>query len=127
MLAGTGTSGADDVEPEPAGTLLERIGGEPAADRGSRGRAVGQVEAAVVLRALDDSALHQSVANLLRRRELTLKQIASMLGFGDEFHFSKAFKSQLGVSPSGFRERILRPGLETFSPKTHPTASDESR
>jgi AraC-like DNA-binding protein len=66
-------------------------------------------------------------ANLLRRRELTLKQIASMLGFCDEFHFSKAFKSQLGVSPSGFRERILRPGLETFSPKTHPTGTDESR
>lgn len=55
-------------------------------------------------------------ANLLRRRELTLRQIAGMLGFCDEFHFSKAFKGQLGVSPSRFRERILRPGLEGFSP-----------
>lgn len=57
-------------------------------------------------------------ANLLRRRELSIKQIASLLGFCDEFHFSKAFKAQLGVSPSGFRERILKPGIENFSPQS---------
>lgn len=59
-------------------------------------------------------------ANLLRRRELTLKQIASLLGFCDEFHFSKAFKSQFGIPPNGFREKILRPGLKDFSPGSQP-------
>ncbi len=66
-------------------------------------------------------------ANLLRRRELTLKQIASILGFCDDFHFSKAFKAQHAVSPSGFRERILRLGSETFSPEIHSAWTDESR
>jgi len=55
--------------------------------------------------------------NILRRQELPLKQIAELLGFCDEFHLSKAFKAQFGVSPRKFRERILKPGIETFSPK----------
>lgn len=65
-------------------------------------------------------------ANLLRRRELTLKQIAATLGFCDEFHFSKAFKAQLGVSPSGFRERILKSEVETLTPKLHPSVESST-
>jgi AraC-like DNA-binding protein len=56
-------------------------------------------------------------ANLLHRRELTLKQIADALGFHDEFHFSKAFKAQYGVSPKTFRANTRKSGLEKFSPR----------
>ncbi len=37
--------------------------------------------------------------------EMRLKEVARMLGFFDEFHFSKAFKLQTGVAPSGYRGR----------------------
>jgi len=35
----------------------------------------------------------------------SIKEIASQLGFYDQYHFSKAFKKQEGISPSEFRER----------------------
>lgn len=37
---------------------------------------------------------------------LSLKQLASDLGFFDEFHFSKAFKQVVGQSPSAYRRRL---------------------
>lgn len=37
---------------------------------------------------------------------LSLKQLASDLGFFDEFHFSKAFKQIVGQSPSAYRKRL---------------------
>jgi AraC-like DNA-binding protein len=39
--------------------------------------------------------------------EYSLKQIAEALDFCDAFHFSKAFKQQIGVSPSEYRRRAL--------------------
>ncbi|MGC4071548.1 MAG: AraC family transcriptional regulator [Nibricoccus sp.] len=39
--------------------------------------------------------------------EYSLKQIAEALGFCDSFHFSKAFKQEIGVSPSEYRRRAL--------------------
>jgi len=36
----------------------------------------------------------------------SIKEIASQLGFYDQYHFSKTFKKQEGVSPSEFRERF---------------------
>jgi AraC-like DNA-binding protein len=41
---------------------------------------------------------------LLRSGGMGLKQIASRLGFHDEFHFSKRFKAATGLSPSDFRK-----------------------
>lgn len=37
--------------------------------------------------------------------QLSFKQIADALGFCDVFHFSKAFKQEIGVSPSEYRQR----------------------
>ena len=34
---------------------------------------------------------------------MTLKEIASRLGYGDQFHFSRKFKAFSGVSPSMYR------------------------
>jgi AraC-like DNA-binding protein len=42
-------------------------------------------------------------AELLRQPGTLVKQAAELAGFGDPFHFSRAFKSVLGVSPDIFR------------------------
>jgi AraC-like DNA-binding protein len=38
--------------------------------------------------------------------EHTIKQIADELGFCDVFHFSKAFKQVVGITPSEYRRRV---------------------
>ena len=38
--------------------------------------------------------------------ETSLKQIADTLGFCDVFHFSKAFKAEIGFTPSDYRRRV---------------------
>lgn len=38
--------------------------------------------------------------------EQSLKQIADALDFCDVFHFSKAFKQEMGMSPSDYRRRV---------------------
>lgn len=38
--------------------------------------------------------------------ENSLKQIADALGFCDVFHFSKAFKQEIGYTPSDYRRRV---------------------
>lgn len=38
--------------------------------------------------------------------EYSLKQIADTLGFCDVFHFSKAFKQEIGFTPSDYRKRV---------------------
>ncbi len=42
-------------------------------------------------------------AEVLRQPGALVKQAAEAAGFGDPFHFSRAFKSVLGVSPDAFR------------------------
>jgi AraC family transcriptional regulator, transcriptional activator of pobA len=42
---------------------------------------------------------------LLRFSDLSIKEIAARLGFGDQFAFSKAFKRQRGEAPLEFRNR----------------------
>ncbi|MBN9502547.1 MAG: hypothetical protein BGO01_17900 [Armatimonadetes bacterium 55-13] len=45
----------------------------------------------------------EAAKSLLRDTGLANKEIAHVLGFADEFHFSKRFKQEVGVSPRGFR------------------------
>ena len=42
-------------------------------------------------------------AERLQNPALLVKQVAAELGFADAFHFSRAFKKALGISPDGFR------------------------
>jgi AraC-like DNA-binding protein len=42
-------------------------------------------------------------AERLQNPAALVKQVAAELGFADAFHFSRAFKKVLGVSPEGFR------------------------
>jgi AraC-like DNA-binding protein len=45
----------------------------------------------------------QAACELLRGTALTHRQIAHMLGYADEFHFSKRFRQATGRSPRAFR------------------------
>jgi AraC-like DNA-binding protein len=47
----------------------------------------------------------EAAKTLLRRGELTHAAVAASLGFHDEFHFSKRFKTLTGVSPREFRRQ----------------------
>ncbi|MDI1319889.1 MAG: AraC family transcriptional regulator [bacterium] len=61
---------------------------------------------------------HESPGRYQKRRRLewacaaiyhgdySLKQIADTLGFCDVFHFSKAFKQEIGFTPSDYRRRV---------------------
>ena len=42
---------------------------------------------------------------LLASSNLTVNEIALSVGFCDQFHFSKSFKSAVGNSPTEFRKR----------------------
>jgi AraC-like DNA-binding protein len=41
---------------------------------------------------------------LLKTSNLTIGEIALSLGFTDQFHFSKSFKSSMGISPTEYRK-----------------------
>ncbi|MER7247692.1 AraC family transcriptional regulator [Kribbella sp. NPDC000426] len=45
----------------------------------------------------------QAAATLLRLTDLTHREIARTLGFADEFHLSRRFRAQFGVSPRDYR------------------------
>jgi AraC family transcriptional regulator len=42
-------------------------------------------------------------AEVLREPGALVKQVAEEVGFASPFHFSRAFKSALGLSPEAFR------------------------
>lgn len=48
-------------------------------------------------------------ADLVANTELSAKEIAELLGFSSQFHFSNAFKTKHGLAPSFWRERRPRP------------------
>lgn len=50
----------------------------------------------------------QAKTLLDKRKDLTVQQIAHMLGFSDQATFSRHFKSNTGISPTEYRLRILR-------------------
>jgi AraC-like DNA-binding protein len=41
---------------------------------------------------------------------VTNKEIAERLDFCDEFHFSRTFKSVVGLTPAQFRSKMPHPG-----------------
>ena len=42
---------------------------------------------------------------LLGRTDLMIEEIAHEVGYDDQFYFSRVFRKQVGVSPTGYRER----------------------
>ncbi|MFF3030945.1 AraC family transcriptional regulator [Streptomyces rubiginosohelvolus] len=45
----------------------------------------------------------QDAAGLLRMTTMTVRQIARLYGFHDEFHFSRRFRAHFGAPPSAYR------------------------
>lgn len=54
--------------------------------------------------------MHQA-CELLRGSDLPIKEIASRLGYQDQFHFSRQFKAFQGVSPSDYRGQGTTSGV----------------
>ncbi|MDB5143399.1 MAG: AraC family transcriptional regulator [Mucilaginibacter sp.] len=53
--------------------------------------------------ALMHEQISHEAQSLLSQTELTLKEIAFKLGFGDSSHFSHFFKKQTGITPAAYR------------------------
>lgn len=49
----------------------------------------------------------QRAADLLRKPKVRLADIAAAVGFYDQAHFSRTFKSRFGVSPAAYRNTLL--------------------
>lgn len=49
----------------------------------------------------------QRACELLRDRELRIKEVAFTLGYKDPFYFSRMFKTIIGVSPNCFRKMVV--------------------
>jgi AraC-like DNA-binding protein len=70
--------------------------------RRATGQSVREYQLAVKVRVLRGHLAHHP--------ELTLKELAQMLGFYDEYHLSRTFKRLTGLSPSAYRHRGRRHG-----------------
>jgi AraC-like DNA-binding protein len=70
--------------------------------RHATGQSVREYQLAVKVRVLR--------AHLTHHPELTLKELAQMVGFYDEYHLSRTFKRITGLSPSEYRDRGRRRG-----------------
>ncbi len=55
---------------------------------------------------------------MLAGSDAKLREVSESLGFSSAFHFSSAFKSAYGTSPTDWRKRIKARGLETDQPET---------
>ena len=86
LRAGASAASANNVDKHSAIALLERIGGEAAADRSARWRTVDEMEAPVVFGTLNDLSLYQALG------EVGVAVGAHSVG-GVEFAFFVAVKS----------------------------------
>lgn len=54
---------------------------------------------------------------LLKDENLSIEVVAVSVGYSDQFHFSKEFKKNVGLSPSVYRRRVAQdPTVEYKSP-----------
>ncbi|HHW00532.1 MAG TPA: AraC family transcriptional regulator [Clostridiaceae bacterium] len=56
---------------------------------------------------LTDVKIKKAKELLTHRQDLLISDIASQLGFSDQFYFSKVFKSEEGCTPSEFRKKVM--------------------
>jgi AraC-like DNA-binding protein len=55
----------------------------------------------------------QNAIKLLQHSDLSILEVGEQSGWNDQFHFSRIFKSAIGLSPGKYRERI-HSDFETF-------------
>lgn len=53
-------------------------------------------------------------AVLLKDAGLTVEAVAVSVGYNDQFHFSKEFKKNVGMSPSAYRREALRESFQGY-------------
>jgi len=58
-----------------------------------------------IINYLESYRMQQAQA-LLRETDLSIKQISKKLGYYDQYHFSKAFKKEHGLTPTQFRRKM---------------------
>lgn len=58
----------------------------------------------------------QRACHLLQTRRLKIKEIGERVGYGDPYHFSRIFKSFVGVAPHEYRNTISGPSLKKSKP-----------
>ena len=61
--------------------------------------------------------LCESVSRLLSQTELSVKEIAEILGFPEQFTFRKYFKTHAGMSPTDFRTKNIIRQISAKSPR----------
>ncbi len=62
--------------------------------------------------------LKESLSYLLNYPDMKIMSIAKTLGFYDEFHFSKMFKREFGISPGSYRKQNLLYSDEIVDPNS---------
>ena len=50
----------------------------------------------------------EKAAHLLRETDMSIKEITNATGYNDQNYFSKLFKQKFGVSPTEYREALLK-------------------
>lgn len=105
--------------PSPEGNalrdLLEKHLGAPSPPLALLARKIGRSEAQMLrifrrdfgispIAFLLEKKIEQAML-LLRNSNRSVKEISAMLGFRDEFYFSRSFRTRVGCSPREFRER----------------------
>lgn len=55
----------------------------------------------------------QKACSLLQFSDMKIKEIANLLGYYDQFHFSKSFKQEMELSPQIYRKRYHQTGKES--------------
>ena len=48
----------------------------------------------------------QKAKNLKSSNNINIKQISKMVGYDDEYYFSRLFKKQTGQSPTAYRKML---------------------
>ena len=64
---------------------------------------------------------HELALHYLADRDLSLIEIALLLGYGEQSSFSAAFKSWTGMPPGEYRQRLVAPGTPRNVPLPHPS------
>ncbi len=54
-----------------------------------------------------ETVRHENALRLLLHSDLSLRMIAEVCGYTDEFHFSKVFKKRMGQSPAKYRKHLI--------------------
>ena len=114
QLEGLGASGPDVQLHREFQELLERdfatsheaghYADELGVTTGTLSRTLSRLTGRSTKQLITDRVMLEA-ARLLRFSDLSVKEIAARLGFGDQFAFSKAFKRHRGEAPLDFRAR----------------------